>query len=98
MAKIVWLFDGFKEGILRGFVHGVGGGDNEKAVSGFVMLSVGGKFSDLFNGDDVSFFAGVGFEKESPGKFGTLLRRDDEDRAASALGDCWEVGEFFKKH
>lgn len=60
----MWFFDRFKEGILGGFVHRVSGINDEKAVAGLATSGTADEFADLFDGDDGSFLAWVGFESE----------------------------------
>ncbi len=79
MTKVFRFFKSFEEGVLGGFVHGVGRGDDEKAIFRFTTVRQSEKLANLLDGNDTSGFRLVGIEVE--GVFWGWQR---------AIGCCWQ--------
>lgn len=87
----VRFFESFEEGILGGFVHGVGGSDDEKVVAGFAIIREGEKFTQLIDANGLSFFGSVGLQDQGMLELEVGSGRYDEDGAAGALSDGGEL-------
>lgn len=64
MAEVFRLLESFEEGVLGGFVHGIGRGNHEKAVAGLATIGEGDELADLFDGDEAGGLRFVGGEEE----------------------------------
>lgn len=58
------LFESFEEGVLGGEIEGVGRRDEEEALGCAAGMSELEEITQLFNGDDLGLFIGVGAEDE----------------------------------
>lgn len=64
MTKVFRFFKSLEEGVLGGFVHGVGRGDDEKAIFRLAVVRQSEKLANLFDGNDASDFRLVRIEIE----------------------------------
>ncbi len=64
MAEVLRLFESLEEGVLGGFVHGVGRGDDKKAIFRLAAVRQSEKLADLLDGNDASGFRLVRIEVE----------------------------------
>ena len=64
MAEVFRLFESLEEGVLGGFVHGVGRSDDEKAILRLAAVRQSEKLANLLDGNDAGGFRLVGIEVE----------------------------------
>lgn len=64
MAEVFRLLESLEEGVLGGFVHGVGRSDDEKAIFRLAAVRQSEKLANLLDGNDAGGFRLVGIEVE----------------------------------
>ena len=78
MAEVFRLFESLEEGVLGGFVHGVGRSDDKKAIFRLAAVRQSEELANLLDGNDASGFRFVGIEVE-----GVFRGRQ------GVIGGCW---------
>ncbi len=98
MTVWFWLFKGLEESVLSGFVHGVGGGDDKKALGSFFAARETEKVANLLNGDDGGGLRPVGAKIERMREIYCGVGRYDKNTTAGLRCDTGEVGKLVEKH